>query len=71
MKPIYQECSATEATTNTAHILNYNSLLYFAIKFFKVTSLTCMGGSVAEWLACWVDSGAEGPGSNRSRDAVG
>jgi len=31
---VYQECSATEATTNTAHILNYNSLFYFAIKFF-------------------------------------
>ena len=27
------------------------------------------GGSVAEWLA--LDSGAEGPGSNRSHDAVG
>jgi len=21
-----------------------------------------VGGSVAEWLACWMDSGAEGPG---------
>jgi len=30
-----------------------------------------MGGSVGEWLSCWVDSGAEGPGSNRSRDAAG
>ena len=28
------------------------------------------GGSVAEWLACWIQA-QEGPGSNRSRDAVG
>ena len=28
-----------------------------------------MGGSVAEWLACWTQA-QEGPGSNRSRDAV-
>jgi len=29
-----------------------------------------MGGSVAEWLACWSQA-QKGPGSNRSRDAVG
>jgi len=28
------------------------------------------GGSVAEWLACWTHA-QKGPGSNRSRDAVG
>ena len=28
------------------------------------------GGSVAEWLACWTQA-PYGPGSNRSRDAVG
>jgi len=28
------------------------------------------GGSVAEWLACWTQA-LKGPGSNRSRDAVG
>jgi len=28
------------------------------------------GGSVAEWLACWSQA-QKGPGSNRSRDAVG
>jgi len=27
-------------------------------------------GSVAEWLACWTQA-LKGPGSNRSRDAVG
>ena len=27
-------------------------------------------GSVAEWLACWTLA-QKGPGSNRSRDAVG
>jgi len=29
-----------------------------------------MGGSVAEWLACW-NQAQKGPGSNRSRDALG
>jgi len=29
-----------------------------------------MGGSVAEWLACWTQA-YKGPGSNGSRDAVG
>jgi len=29
-----------------------------------------MGGSVAEWLACWTQA-QKGPGSNRSSDAVG
>jgi len=28
------------------------------------------GGSVAEWLACWTQA-QKGPGSYRSRDAVG
>ena len=28
------------------------------------------GGSLAEWLACWTQA-QKGPGSNRSRDAVG
>ena len=28
------------------------------------------GGSVAEWLACWTQA-QKGPGSNRSRNAVG
>jgi len=31
--------------------------------------LSDMGGSVAEWLACWTQA-RKGPGSNRSRDAV-
>jgi len=29
-----------------------------------------LGGSVAEWLACWTQA-QKGLGSNRSRDAVG
>jgi len=32
--------------------------------------LAALGGSVAEWLACWTQA-QKGPGSNRSRDAVG
>ena len=37
------------------------------------TAVTCppdVTGSVAEWLACWTHA-QKGPGSNRSRDAVG
>ena len=32
-------------------------------------SIADMGGSVAEWLACWTQA-QKGLGSNRSRDAV-
>ena len=35
---------------------------------FNSTHYMC--GSVAEWLACWTKA-QYGPGSNRSRDAVG
>ena len=35
-----------------------------------VLVFTVRGGSVAEWLACWTQA-QKGPGSNRSRDAVG
>jgi len=36
----------------------------------KVEVHVVKGGSVAEWLACWTQA-QKGPGSNRSRDAVG
>jgi len=35
-----------------------------------LTSVGNVGGSVAEWLACWTQA-QKGPGSNRSRDTVG
>ena len=34
------------------------------------SAMPTKGGSVAEWLACWTQA-QKGPGSNRSRDAVG
>jgi len=39
---------------------------------FVVLMKKCVneGGLVAEWLACWTQV-QKGPGSNRSRDAVG
>ena len=48
-------------------------ILYFTI--FKVFNYlldcsTVQGGWVVEWLACWTQA-QKGPGSNRSRDAVG
>jgi len=36
--------------------------------FWVVVDL--LSGSVAEWLACWTQA-QKGPGSNRSRDALG
>ena len=36
----------------------------------NIDILRLEGGSVAEWLACWTQA-QKGPGSNRSRDAVG
>jgi len=38
--------------------------------FFLTHSVYTTGGLVAEWLACWTQA-QKGPGSNRSRDAVG
>ena len=38
------------------------------LAFFLILVVSC--GSVAEWLACWTQA-QKGPGSNRSRDAVG
>jgi len=65
--------------------LNYRSTSS-PIEFIMTDLLTCfryagllppfigtarmVGGSVAEWLACWTQA-QKGPGSNRSRDAVG
>jgi len=36
--------------------------------FYRILGI--LGGSVAEWLACWTQA-QKGLGSNRSRDAVG
>ena len=38
--------------------------------YLNPCALKIMGGSVAEWLACLTQA-QKGPGSNRSRDAVG
>ena len=42
---------------------------YFPTMFYLFTIITSLD-SVAEWLACWTHA-HKGPGSNRSRDAVG
>jgi len=38
--------------------------------WFGLSRDSLIGGSVAEWLACWTQA-QKGPGSNRTRDAVG
>ena len=35
----------------------------------RPVGLPYLGGSVAEWFTCWTQA-QNGPGSNRSRDAV-
>ena len=41
------------------------ALIRIAVRYYVV-----VGGSVAEWLACWTQA-QKGPRSNRNRDAVG
>ena len=44
---------------------------YFCLDTLCLTELAhCNFDVVAEWLACWTQA-QKGPGSNRSRDAVG
>jgi len=50
------------------HASTFSNQWFFIEKFFKCHS--DWGGSVAEWLACWTQA-QKGPGSNRSRNAVG
>jgi len=37
---------------------------------YELFNTAYMGGSVVKWLACWTQV-QKGPGSDRSRDAVG
>jgi len=46
-----------------------NNLTRFYTRIIIII-IIIIGGSVAEWLACWTQA-QQGPGSNRSRDAVG
>jgi len=44
-------------------------VIYYNFRHIVVPYLSSVGGSVAEWLACWTQA-QKGLGSNRSRDAV-
>jgi len=44
--------------------------MFRGLTFLGHSVQSCMGGSVAEWLACWTQAQKD-PGSNHSRDAVG
>jgi len=70
--PIFRKCTVISGEklilcisgTYFSHYLRmYKLLIEFDIYIL-------LGGSVAEWLACWTQA-QKGPGSNRSRDAVG
>jgi len=52
-------------------IIKCPSSSFFYLRHFNIDYFTLYwGSSVAEWLACWTQA-QKGPGSNRSRDAVG
>ena len=57
--------SRREDRRNRTHV--DRSLTRFSAEYLPGISL---GGSVAEWLACWTQA-LKGPGSNRSRDVAG
>ena len=48
----------------------FHSSTYSEFYYQPITFQTATSGSVAEWLACLTQA-QKGPGSNRSRDAVG
>ena len=66
-------CSMTmmnySSTLKCVYDQNYCPSRALRIQTVKLR-IPCEGGSVAEWLACWTRA-QKGPGSNRSRDAVG
>jgi len=75
----YVGLSCSEPSTSTPSLHNARQLADWttschtspradATRYFRSTIHT--GGWVAEWSACWTQA-QKGPGSNRSRDAVG
>ena len=48
----------------------FTAVVALSFELVQVTLRYIQVGSVAEWLACWTRA-QKGPGSNRSRDAVG
>jgi len=62
------QCSIVPSTFPSTLLL---WLILFALTMsYSPFTVHCQGDSVAEWLACWTRA-QKGPGSNRSRDAVG
>jgi len=64
--------SHRKAFQNKTQACNYDlmALYKYVYYYHLLLLLLLLGGSVAEWLACWTQA-LKGPGSNRSRDAVG
>ena len=60
--------SAEGVISNTNRKLYATSLLLNFQVYRRIETMSYH--SVAEWLACWTQA-QKGPGSNRSRDAVG
>ena len=64
----YRFIDPAPRTTRAAPMMKCANV--FTGNLFGRYSKMAKGGSVAEWLACWTQA-QKGPGSNRSRDAVG
>ena len=60
----------TSINVNENHVRLYIIYTHVGSNSQLRRSSSVRGGSVAEWLACWTQA-QKGPGSNRSRDAVG
>ena len=56
--------------TGVLHYVLYDMQLCFPRIPCILFVFVCIFDSIAEWLACWTQA-QKGPGSNRSRDAVG
>jgi len=48
----------------------YRNALLLTYSKLYIGTVTCQGGSVVEWLACWIQE-QKGLGSNHTRDVVG
>jgi len=69
--PIPRTCPFVDIVPASLYYLGYNTTdVVGATGNFVVRWYRMGDGSVAEWLACWTQA-QQGPGANRSRDAVG
>jgi len=73
-RPVRPPVRACEQACRRRHFPAFELTFIVLLSLFLVSEdivlYSFWGGSVAEWLACWTQA-QKGPGTNRSRDAVG